>query len=554
MTLDALLSSPKYYSAIIRSTGLLSGQEREERIRQLLGANVWLAARCKNTCVLEEESILDAILIQCASLYEKQQDALAIVALLELGEVGVICYIAELSDNIVMPLYKDPNQSVSHLFSQLGEMLPPDLFWAVYHRIEELGYPLDIDLYNLAIARLPKEGDVGSILDGMKSSGIQADARTYYYLLTKATDYKEALAYYTLFEDSSTDDFGLKCGALERIIDLAPSREIVKELYQASGLSGESSMEKKALVACHSRLITLSSSTQECIESLETIKELIATSRKKSSLFGRVIPTYCEKLRSALVLDASFFKTFSLFCEITNIVCPEGFFKYKSSASTSKQLIESALQRLIARISSPHLVFELFQIMRTNKLAVYPDVVWAAVEIADSKEYLQRLLTLYDIGHPDPRRVVNCFGRFSCKMSDYLYHYLSSRDYPMNVFIFNTLIRKGPFGRAIFYLSEMKRYEVLPDILTIQSLMRKFTNKEELLQIISIADEYQVIPDAKVFYTIRQKAEADAAIRKIVLSIDYEDIESIGISNMWERFLADVHIVITKAGYEEDKF
>lgn len=552
MNLGALLSSPKYYSAIIRSTGLLSGHEREERIRQLLCANVWLAARCKNTCVLEEESILDSILIQCASLFEENQDALSIVALLELGEIGVICYIADLSENYVIPLYRDPNQSVSHLFSQIGEDFPLDLFWAVYHKIEELGYPLDIDLYNLAIARLPMEGDVGSILDGMKSSGIQADARTYFNLLSKATDYNEALAYYTLFEEAYTDDLGLKCDAFEKIIDLSPSREIVKDFYQAAGFSGESTVEKRALVAYHTRLITLSNTAQERIESLETIKELLTSSSRKGYLFRLVIPAYCEKLRSASVLDESFFKTFSLFCEISNIVNPEGFLKNKSFANTSKQLIESALQRLISRISSPHLVFELFQIMRTNKLAVCPAVVWAAVEIADSKEYLQRLLALYDIGRPDPRQVVHCLARFSSKMSDYLYKYLSSRDYPMNVFIFNTLIKRGSFGRSIYYLGEMKRYEVQPDLLTIQTLMRKFSDKNELLQILSIAEGFQLQPDAKVFYAIKKRAEADDAIRDIIVSINHQDIESFGISHTWEQFLIDVHIVISNAEYEEE--
>ena len=231
MNISSLLSDPKYNSAIIRSTGLLSGKDREERIINLLEHNVWLAAKCKNTCILEEDSITDLILLKCAALYKERQDPLSLVALMELGEAGVFCHLLNLGIRLAYKIYNESNQSVAHIFSILGENVQHDQFWEIYNLIVSLGYQMDIDTYNLALSKLYGDLKYQTILNAMESSGIKADATTYYHLITKSTTYNEAAEYYLqLKEIASSDSLDMLCGALRVMIRLTQTKKRSREV------------------------------------------------------------------------------------------------------------------------------------------------------------------------------------------------------------------------------------------------------------------------------------------------------------------------------------
>ena len=86
----SFLYNPQYFDVIVRATGLLSGNQRFERIKEVASKNIWLAARCKNTCVSEEQEIVDWLIIRSSLLYNRFNDIQAIIALMELKEWGVI--------------------------------------------------------------------------------------------------------------------------------------------------------------------------------------------------------------------------------------------------------------------------------------------------------------------------------------------------------------------------------------------------------------------------------------------------------------------------------
>ena len=52
---EKFLYEPKCFEMLVSATGLLSGIQRRERIIAIAKRNIWLAARCKNTCINEED-------------------------------------------------------------------------------------------------------------------------------------------------------------------------------------------------------------------------------------------------------------------------------------------------------------------------------------------------------------------------------------------------------------------------------------------------------------------------------------------------------------------
>ena len=80
------LYTPKYFDMLVSSTGQLSGDKRFRRIIEIGKKNIWLAAKCKNTCVKEEPEIVDWIIRRCSILYQYFSDLQSIVALFELRE------------------------------------------------------------------------------------------------------------------------------------------------------------------------------------------------------------------------------------------------------------------------------------------------------------------------------------------------------------------------------------------------------------------------------------------------------------------------------------
>lgn len=545
MNLDYLLSNPRYYSAIIRSTGLLSGQSRKERVLSLIDKNIWLAARCKNTCVLEEEDITDEMLKKCAELFWKDKDVLSLVALLELGEIGVILYLFNRETKLAYNIYKDPNQSVSHLFGAIGKYLDSDLFWALYHKIEELGYTMDVDALNLAISRLPKDGDTGEILTVMESSGIKADKMTYHNLIHKATTFQEASVYYPLFMAEVNDsdrDATLILSVQSVIMKLATTREEAMQFYHETApvLRGRPIDVSKYELLCTARMLSFVQNYHECYEILDDFRERIVSLNKiHSAHFNLVLPFFCDCL-NRLSFDGNFFKSFSLFCELSHLVCKGGYWTKKRADSQQRYLLDKALVNLIYKFPAPVLVFELFRIMDNNLLTIDPGLRWAAVRSMRSSASLQKLLEQYGVGDPNPREVVSCLNNYGFEEADLLYTYLSKIDYGFNIFIYNVLIKKASFSDSMRYVQDMQKHGIIPDIVTIQSLMREVTIIDQLLTVFSIASHSGILPDSQLCLSVTRKVMNNGELKESVKSISDEDLEPFGMSPPWERIIAEI--------------
>ena len=85
---EKFLYEPKCFEMLVSATGLLSGIQRRERIIAIAKRNIWLAARCKNTCINEEDDIVDWIIRRAHILFSKFNDIYAIAAMMELREYG----------------------------------------------------------------------------------------------------------------------------------------------------------------------------------------------------------------------------------------------------------------------------------------------------------------------------------------------------------------------------------------------------------------------------------------------------------------------------------
>ena len=135
----SFLYNPQYFDVIVRATGLLSGNQRFERIKEVASKNIWLAARCKNTCVSEEQEIVDWLIIRSSLLYNRFNDIQAIIALMELKEWGVILSFFGSPKKIPIQKWGDNmvSTSIPTAFAVLSDYLPYDIVHRLFVRLPE---------------------------------------------------------------------------------------------------------------------------------------------------------------------------------------------------------------------------------------------------------------------------------------------------------------------------------------------------------------------------------------------------------------------------------
>ncbi len=542
MSIEQLFSSPQYYPTVIRSTGLLSGEERKDRIEKILAANAWLAARCKNTSVLEEKAIKNAIVENCKALFADKQEAVSIVTLLELGEIDTVCALLHMNRRVGIELSKDSNQSVPHLFCKLGQNFTFRPFWPVYNKIEELGYPMDLELYNLALSKLPKEGDPRSILNRMELSGIDASARTYYLLIQKSTTYQGALIFFNLLlgqkcEDSIIND------ALCEMISMAPSKGDVEQLFRYARLGpSEFATSRRVEITYHSRMIALANNCQELIESLESFSKWFSiNSSTKEHLFSIVVPFYCEGLDRIPYDHELLLKSISLFLDISCIGHPgSSYFNYvKRGKAQNRRLLIETFKKMMPRIGPSSMLFELFSIISSHNIRLDSDLIWSAIEIADTSDYLQRLLDRFRIKTPSSRQVLDLLNRYNEETAKCFYDYLSENDFTFSIDHYYALMDKVSFEKALDYSYEMEKHGVTATSQTIQRLLYLFTNRSEFKAVFVFASHVRLLPNTWLLYALKRRAVSEKFIKDIVLSLSIHHIEHLEIDSQWKRFLMD---------------
>ena len=215
------LYMPKYFDMLISSAGQLSGEKRYRRVIEIGKKNIWLAAKCKNTCVKEEAEIVDWIIYRCSILYRKFGDLQSLITLFELREYGVLGYLlglvnkrGELNKIITKLIYT--RASFSDAFSDIVELLDFSFGLKLFHRFIELGYVFNVQAYNKLIAMAKSTEDVRELTSMMLSSGIEANAITYFHLLRREKKYESAFIYFDLFKKE---------------VDLISQKDLVEEAY-----------------------------------------------------------------------------------------------------------------------------------------------------------------------------------------------------------------------------------------------------------------------------------------------------------------------------------
>ncbi len=549
MSIEYLFSNPQYYPTIIRSTGLLSGEDRAQRINLLLGINVWLAARCKNTCVLKEELITSKIVLECKTSYENTHDPVAIIALLELGEISTVCSLTHLSERVALPLYEDPNQTVTHLFCKLGENTSFEPFWTIYHAIEKLGYPLDLEMYNLALARSPRRGDIGAILDSMKQSGIKADAQSYYYLILKSATYDDALVFFNLFLKENTDDSILMNNVVCEMINLAPSKVCVEQVFRHARISSSDiSSVIRVESAFYARMIALAQNSTELFDNLEAAKQwLLVPPSNKEFFFGVLVPPFCFSLERIPVENELVPRSVSLFLDISCLGHPRSsYFNGTRAINQNRQLLMEALKKAIVRIGQSTLVFDLIQTVISHKInpSSCADLIWTAISIADSKEFLQELLDRFWMKNPNSKKVAFYLNQLEAELADCFYRFLCARQYSFSIVHFDALLANTsiPFDGLLQYSYEMEEHGVQANTDVIRLLLNRFITANDFKSIIVFAGNYGILPNEELMKALEERAIGDSQARDSILSFSIYQIEHLDITSQWKRFIVGAQI------------
>ena len=552
MKLQYLLHNSKHHSAIICATGLLSGEKRTERIKTILEENVWLAAKCKNTCVLEEEEITDAILLKCGQLYNKTGDVLSLVALLELGEIGVFAYLLNIKNPLIYNLFHDQNQSVSHLFFTLCESININIFWRLYNQIEALGYSFDIEVFNLALSRLSKGQDINVIKNNMETSGIKANATTYYHFVSKSSSYEEAVPYYNLFKENvKVNEQSLIAGVLSIMINLSPTQELTNQYYQeykeyypncndsaniliesaycAKNISFTTDFCKcKSLINNHIEITLIPYFTTY------TAKKAKKTSR---SFLGYIIVAYSKQLTTLNGSKNEILESYEAFCHAAQL-CSCNF---HTSAKRYTTLI-NALHTLCLRHKDIDFSLKLIDIMDKYHIKIHQQIIWDAIMFADSSTILQKMLDKFKLNRRfrlTPQMMVSCIQKYNYEQSEIMYNFLCTKHFPLNIYIYNVLIKKFPFEKALQLLYTMQDDGICPDIQSIQPFFNKQYDKNGLLTVLSIASMSNIKPDDRLFCKIKDLTIHNSTFRSAISDIKYADIHMYKINTQWSDFISD---------------
>lgn len=545
MLFNELLHNPKYYSAVIRSTGLLSGKAREDRIQVLLEENVWLAAKCKNTCVLEEDKIVDAIILKCAKIYEEEGSALPLVALLELGEVGVFSYLLDLGDKLAYRLYYDPKQSVSHFFCVLCENVEIELFWSLYRQIEDLGYPLEIETYNLALSRTPKDRDARSILGEMEVSGVQADATTYYHLISKSPSFESALIQYNIFKKIvGPTEHNLFAGCVNIMMHFAATKEDVALLYKDyKDYFIDRSPSKLVESTYCSRMISLSSGFIECEKALKEYNQIATQLKSNNKTFFRPISmAYCDLIGRIKTSSDGLVDSFRLFCDVSFLFGAHNGYYSKSGETTYKSVLDKSLHYSITHFKKIGIALEIISILEDYKIRVHPNLIWDSIQLTDSQRIVLSLLEKLNPVEFEPKTVSIAIRNLPINVVETIYSFLYTHNIPINSVLFNVFIKRMSFEKGIQLVDDMIKAGLSPDIQTIQPLLRKKFDRIGFLKTLSLCSKYNIKPDEQVFYTLRKQLKMSVEVKEIISSIYQKDIESFCIDQQWADLIADLQL------------
>lgn len=525
---DYYICQPRYFEMLISATGILPNTDRTERIKCIAKRNIWLAARCKNTCVNEECEIVDWLIRRCVLLYKKFEDIQAIIALFELHEYGILSDLfgittktGGLTKDIIM-LWEDSDQSMSHSFAVFSEHLPLDLAIRLFNRILELGYVLESNCYNAILSRLKSAEEIDRIMTQMTSSGVEANAETYFHLARKSSSWENAILNYNSFLSMCNPQTDEELIVSMHITIINKCKELQQVFYFYNQFHSFNLNENPYFeMVFFAKVIELSSLRQEYTTYYRKFhmqyvnnKTLINVRKKQKRMIEtgimQVVTAYLDRLA---LEHMSIDETITNFNEIVPQLLEMGIRQTKVYLSLVESMCLVIKEQDRYAEGKQFLEALHFHHKSVNQFCCY-ELLKKSLTIDDVKYALQGIGFSDDYKcHPKlmemfkPNDITKLLARGDEKIAEFLYEVLLKNDYPMNLIIYNVLLKQLPLHKCFEVVDLMLLKGTRPDIQSIQPMLRKWNDTNELIKIIQIANTNSIEPDERTAMAIIRQAQ-----------------------------------------------
>jgi len=497
-------TNPKFFEVVIRATGLLSGVERTNRIKQIAKKNIWLASCCKNSCVNQEEEIIDWLIIRCSRVFLKFGDLQFLIALFEIGEYKVIGYLLEkyfnLQDkglkNAMVSFCLSETTSISDVLSFLSLHIPKEFFLSLFYRLRELGYNLSAEAYN-SVIRVSENEKALEYIAEMQSKGIDPNCNTYFNLLQSEHDLQRGIVYFDKFiEYFDYDKLDKKTEkqftrAYTKLISLSEEYSFVLEkkselefFYENQGKN----FPKNLHMFLTESLIRTSSEDKVAEQLFNQVREELANKQSKGIHFEILYhlescSSFKEKLEFYIVKYFSKKKPGTKKCEFVR------FQVYKAFTHSLYKYFDDCI----------YSVFELLK-----KFDIAPQIQHYSILIQQNKtlKSIDYFIENNNLTEIDPRVITKILDSIDYEKCRYLLDILKASDYPINLFIYNVLLKKADYSDSLVLLSDLKTNYLKPDIFSYSPLFKKWNTVEDLFVLIRLAQDDNVQPDYKIINSI----------------------------------------------------
>lgn len=551
---NRFLETPSYFNMVVRSTGLLCGEERFCRIKEIAQRNIWLAARCKKSCVNEEEEIVDWLIHRCETLYTKFQVKLALVALMELGEYGAFSYLLNINTKFFS------FDSVSDAFATLCVHFQYDFARELFDLLNELGYVMEVRAFNGLMAIIKDSEQLDGLMKEMNDAGVEADANSYLHRLRRCHRIDEAMPYFKSFcEKVDYHSISMCCKAYRIVFKLSNDLFFIQSVFDdlLNKDNGEACREELYFYYSCSAL-RLSETPQQALKYYwEYSKRFHGTFIESTDKYWRRMKHVEQELERVKTSDTynSYKKPIriqqlenerrNLFKELESLrdncdnlfkelgVMTDVLFNSPNGDITFLPLLSiildrysvlfssrSDLQKLI-RYSCSSKVYlvrwiSIWELLKSHSLPMPSQILMLSAMVdstIEAKAILDSILSLNDY---QPKEICVALNEIEDDKVSFFFDYLMQRRYRMNIIIFNVFIKKSNLSNAFSILYIMQKRHLSPDIQSIQPLLRKWTIIDELFKIAEVATALQIPADKQVTNAIVRRTRYLGCIDELV--------------------------------------
>lgn len=566
---ERYLYNPKYFDMLVSSAGQLSGNERRKRIIEIAQKNIWLAARCIHTSVNIDDYVTDWIIRRAMLVYSKFHDLHAIASLLELREYGELSVMLDILVNNkgyndlhkdIFALIDNDERSISKAFAVFSQYIDRELAAKLFACLSDLGYAMDSVAYNALLANIDNPNEIKTLIKQMSISGVEADAETYFHLISKAKTFEEALGYFDSFKT---------------IVDYPNSEDMVSSTYNTMIRMARNYQDiidlkndyyyhypdKNSILfislAIYTRSIEISSTYVEAKSYFEDFKEKqiphfytqrylkgkndLSSKQKKSIV--NIVDTFVKRITNEK-LD---------FDEVKEILS----WILKQYSGYKMTRIRMSLDNIYYFVSKNIKEFndflrgkELINIFLNSGFWVNQECFTEMLLLANNQEDVDYVVGNADIATMNPKNVLRVLQSCNDTIFYYVLEKYQNKEYPFNNILYNAIIKRTPFKKAFDLIDEMIVKGMNLDKFTIQPLLRKWTNIKELSKVMQLATSYSISADERSAQAIaRQANNINLSTELIDYSIEIREKINSQFEDSWLNAVLDASNLLMRQLY-----